>query len=186
MTKGKAVMDMIRTFFRGRIGGFVLCGLEILVGVLLLINPVSFTSGIIIGAGWLMAIIGVVNVIRYFLMNPEAGAQAQLLFHGLVLGMAGALCITQYRWFLTAFPLLTVLYAGWMLVLAAMKVQQMTDMLRIRMGRWYMPAIAAGLAVILAVIILWNPFGAANAIWTFVGVSLIVQALVELVAALIR
>ena len=179
-------MDKVREMFKGRLGGLMLCVLEIIVGVLLLIDPVGFTSGIIIGAGWVMAVAGAVSVIRYFVMKPEAGAQSQLLFRGLTLGMAGALCITQYGWFLTAFPLLTVLYAGWMLVMAAMKLQQMTDMLRLQAGRWYMPAIAAGLAIVLAVIILVNPFGAASAVWMFVGISLITEAVVELVGAILK
>ena len=179
-------MEKIKSFFRGRMGGLVLCVAEIIVGVLLLIDPVGFTSGIIIGAGWVMAVLGTVSVIRYFVVKPEEGAQSQLLFRGLTLAMAGALCITQYGWFLTAFPLLTVLYAGWMLVLAAMKLQQLADMLRLKVGRWYMPAIAAGLAVALAVIILWNPFGAAQAVWTFVGISLIAEAVVELVGAILK
>ena len=179
-------MEKIKSFFRGRMGGLVLCVAEIIVGVLLLIDPAGFTSGIIIGAGWVMAALGAVSVIRYFVVKPEEGAQSQLLFRGLTLAMAGALCITQYGWFLTAVPLLTVLYAGWMLVLAAMKLQQLADMLRLKVGRWYMPAIAAGLAVALAVIILWNPFGAAQAVWTFVGISLIAEAVVELVGAILK
>lgn len=179
-------MEKVKAFFKGRTGGLVLCVLEIIVGVLLLINPVGFTSGIIIGAGWVMTLIGVVDVIRYFAIKPEDGAEQKLLFHGLTLAMAGVLCITQYGWFLTAFPLLTVIYAGWMLVLAAMKLQQMADMLRLKQGRWYMPAIAAGLAIVLAVILLWNPFGAVNAVWTFAAISLIAEAVVELVGAFLK
>lgn len=179
-------METMKRFFKGRIGGFALCVLEILVGVLLLINPVGFTSGIIIGAGALMVMGGGLCVIRYFTSKPEAAAQAQLLFKGVVLLMAGVLCMTQYGWFLTAFPLLTVLYAGWMLVLAAMKLQQMADMRRMKAGRWYMPGIAAVLAVVLAAVILINPFGAMGAVWTFVAISLIAEAAVELVGALIR
>ena len=179
-------MDKIRDCFKGRVGGFVLCVLEIIVGVLLLINPTGFTSGIIIGAGVVAALIGVVNVIRYFCTQAEAAAQGQMLFRGLVMLIAGVLCITQYGWFLTAFPLLTVLYALWMLLLAAMKLQQMADMLRLKAGRWYMPAIAAGMAVLLAAVILWNPFGAVNVVWTFVAISLIAQAIVEMVGAFLN
>lgn len=179
-------MNRMKRLFGGRVGGLTLCVLEIIVGILLLINPVGFTSGIIIGAGALMALGGAINMIRYFTTAPEDGAKAQLLFKGLLLLMAGVLCMTQYMWFLTAFPLLTVLYAGWMLVLAAMKLQHMADMLRMKNGRWYMPALAAGVAIVLAAIILWNPFGAVNAVWTFVGVSLIAEAVVELVGAILR
>ena len=179
-------MNRIRGFLKGRTGGLALCVLEIVVGILLLINPVGFTSGIIIGAGAVMALSGVVSGIRYFTVQPENGVASQLLFKGLLLLMAGVLCMTQYTWFLTAFPLLTVIYAGWMLVMAAMKLQHMTDMLRLKRGRWYMPAISAGVAVVLATVILLNPFGAVGAVWTFVGISLIAEAAVELIGAILR
>ena len=39
---------------------------------------------------------------------------------------------------------------------------------------------SALLAVALAAIILWNPFGAVTAVWTFVAVSLIAEAIVEI------
>ena len=35
----------------GRTGGLVACVIEIAVGILLLINPVGFTTGIIVAAG---------------------------------------------------------------------------------------------------------------------------------------
>lgn len=179
-------MEKIKAVFRGRIGGIALCVLEIVAGVLLLLDAQGFTSAIIIGAGAVLTLCGLYHVIRYFLASPEDGAKAQLLFRGLLMGMAGVLCVTQYGWFLSAFTLLTVLYAGWMLVLAAMKLQQMADMLRLKAGRWYMPGIAALLAIVLAVIILVNPFGAESAVWTFVAVSLIAEAAVELVGAFLR
>ena len=48
-------MEKLKKVFAGRVGGIALCVLQIVVGVLLLIDPVGFTSGIIIGAGALMA-----------------------------------------------------------------------------------------------------------------------------------
>ena len=179
-------MDVIRRMFSGRVGGLLLCLMEVVVGVLLLINPVTFTGGIIITAGWLMVVLSVVTIVRYFVMKPDLAAKGQLLFQGLVIGMGGVLCITQHGWFLTAIPLLTVIYAGVLLLMAAMKVQQMADVLRLKSGRWYMPAISAALAVVLAVIILLNPFGATKAIWIFAGVSMILEGVMELLGAIFR
>ena len=51
----------ITQFFHGKSGSLVTCILEIVIGVLLLINPVGFTSGIIIGVG------GSLSAIRKFL-----------------------------------------------------------------------------------------------------------------------
>lgn len=114
----------LKRFFRTKSGSIGACILEIAVGVLLLINPVGFTSAIIIGAGIIMVLAGLVNIIRYFTAAPELAAQQQLLFKGLLLAMGGMACIIKHDWFLTAFPLLTVLYAIAMLLLAAYRLQK--------------------------------------------------------------
>ncbi len=171
----------IKSIFQGKYGSIVTCILEIVVGVLLLINPVGFTSGIIIGAGVLMILNGILSGIRYFMSRPEVAAQKQLLFRGIISVMAGAVCVTKYDWFLAAFPLLTVLYAIAMLVLAAAKLQKMADLKRVNAPRWYMPGISAALAAVLAAIILINPFSAVAAVWTFVAISLIAEAIVEII-----
>ena len=171
----------IKNVFYGKSGSIITCILEIVVGVLLLINPVGFTSGIIVGGGVLMCLSGALSIVRYFTLKPDIAAQKQLLFKGLTALMTGAVCITKYDWFLSAFPLLTVLYAVAMLVLAAARLQKMADMRRMNMPRWYMPGIAAALAAVLAAIILINPFGAVAAVWTFVAISLIAEAIVEII-----
>ena len=171
----------IKSVFHGKSGSIITCIIEIVVGVLLLINPVGFTSGIIIGAGVLMCLGGLLSIIRYFMVKPEIAIQKQLLFKGILALMAGATCITKYDWFISAFPLLTVLYAIAMLILAASRLQKMADMRRMHAPRWYMPGIAAALAAVLAVIILINPFGAVAAVWTFVAISLIAEAIVEII-----
>lgn len=171
----------IKSIFHGKSGSIITCIIEIVVGVLLLINPVGFTSGIIMGAGVLMCLGGLLSIVRYFMMKPEIAAQKQLLFKGILALMAGGVCITKYDWFLSAFPLLTVLYAIAMLILAAAKLQKMADLKRLSAPRWYLPGVSAALAAILAAIILWNPFGAVAAIWTFVAISLIAEAIVEII-----
>ena len=171
----------IKSIFHGKSGSIVTCILEIVVGVLLLINPIGFTSGIIMGAGVLLALAGIVSIIRYFMLSPDVAAQKQLLFKGLVAVLGGVVCIVKYEWFLSAFPLLTVIYAIAMLLLAAAKLQKMADMRRLGLPRWYMPGVAAALAATLAAIILINPFGAVAAVWTFVAISLIAEAIVEII-----
>ena len=50
----------------GRTGGLLLALVEILVGILLLIDPAGFTSGIIIAAGAVLMALGLYNIILYF------------------------------------------------------------------------------------------------------------------------
>lgn len=64
-------------FLKNNIGSIVSCLMEILVGILLLINPVGFTSGIIIGAGFVLLVTGLISVIKYFRTEPEAAEKTR-------------------------------------------------------------------------------------------------------------
>ncbi len=170
----------IKILFKGRSGSIILAVMEIVVGILLLIDPLGFTGSIIVGAGVVAILSGVISIVRYFMTTPDQAAHGQYLFRGVVSIMAGAVAVGKSGWFISAFPLLTVIYAIAMLILSAFHVQKMADMLRLQAGRWYLPGISALLSATLAIIILCNPFGAVAAVWTFVAVSLIAEAVVEL------
>jgi len=53
------------------------------------------------------------------------------------------------------------------------------DMIRLKMRRWYWPAIGAGLSLLVAVVILLNPFGTLATLWVFTGIALIAEAVVD-------
>lgn len=54
----------------------------------------------------------------------------------------------------------------------------MADMIRFGRKRWYLPAISAVLSLIFAAIILCSP----TALWSFLGIVLIVEAVFDIVA----
>ena len=54
---------------RENAGVLILCIAELLVGILLLINPVGFTAGIVIAAGVLLIASGLQSVVRYWLAS---------------------------------------------------------------------------------------------------------------------
>ena len=75
--------------------GIVQIGLsiiEIIIGILLLINPVGFTSGIIITAGIVMTVLGILQLIGYFRTKPEDAAQNKGLAKGILLILFGLFC----------------------------------------------------------------------------------------------
>lgn len=176
MEKGKSMKKL----FSGRVGALTLCVAEILMGILLLVNPVGFTSAIVIGAGVVMLVAGIVFATLYFVGDAQTMALKQMLFKGMLLMIAGFLCVTKYDTLLKAFPLLTWVYAIAMLVLAAYKLQCTVDIVRLSGIRWYVPAISAALAFLLAMFILLNPYGATQIVWGFLGVSLILEAGLEI------
>lgn len=52
-------------------GNLLMCISELLIGVLLLINPVGFTSGIIVMLGIIFTVLGVSSMVYYFRTSPE-------------------------------------------------------------------------------------------------------------------
>lgn len=161
--------------------GILMCLGELLVGVLLLINPIGFTSGIIIGLGAALLALGLVSVTKYFNTAPAEASKEQTLVKGLITLLAGAVCAFRSHWFIATFPLLTMLYGVGILIVGLMRVQWTVDALRLKTGRWLWPAIGAAVALILAAVILANPFTSTGVLWTFVAISLIAEAALDVV-----
>lgn len=158
----------------------LLCMTEAAVGVLLLIHPVSFTATIIMVAGAALIVDGVLNVIRYFKSNPEDAAISGFLIRGLLSLSAGAFCALNPQWFMVTFPVIAVLYGIAVLIAGFGKVQLTVDLFRLKNARWWWSAISAAIAIICAGIIICNPFSSTVAIWWFTGISLIIQAVFDL------
>lgn len=155
--------------------------LEILVGVLLLIDPEGFTSWVVIAAGAAMIVAGLYYVLRYFRVEPVLAMREHDLATGLFLLAGGALFAFKTSWIIATFSIMTLLYAVAMLILGFVKIQTTVDLLRMKLGGWLISAINAALTVIFAVIIFLDPFGAMTVLWRFTAVSIIVIALLDFV-----
>ncbi len=163
----------------------IMCVIEAVAGVLLLINPVGFTAGIIITAGIALMISGLLNVIRYFRSSPEEAAVGQLLTRGLVALMAGAFCAFNPGWFILTFPMIAILYGVAVLIGGLSKVQITADMLRVKNSKWWWGAISAVISIVCALVIINNPFSSTVALWWFTGISLIVEAVVDIITLVV-
>ena len=159
-----------------------MCILEILLGVLLLIDPLGFTSAIIIALGAALVVAGVVFAVRYFRAGAAEGALTHGLSKGLLLLLAGLFCVLRSKWFVATFPLLTILYGIGILISGVGKIQWMADMIRFGRKRWYLPAISAVCSLLFAVLILFNPFATTEILWYFTGIVLIVEAVFDIIA----
>ncbi len=160
---------------------FPLC--EIVIGILLLVDPVGFTTGILMAMGILLILLGIVNIVGYFRSTPQAGILGKKLSKGILEVLGGLFCAVNPQWFVATFPALTIVYGIGILVSGVMKVEVTADMLRTGRKRWGWHAAGAALSLLSAGIILCNPFSATTALWIFAAVSLIVEAVVDFVAA---
>ena len=167
---------------KDNLGGILLCLGQLLIGVLLLINPAGFTSGIIIAVGAVLLLAGIVSLIRYFRMPPLPAAAQKGLAKGICGIAAGLFCILKHSWFLTVFPLLTMLYGMGILITAVLRIQWTADMVRLGRAQWKWNAIGAAASLVFALVILLNPFGSVAFLWVFVGISLMIDAALDLLA----
>ncbi len=164
------------------LASLLLCIAEIVVGILLLIDPIGFTSGILILLGIGMAIAGAFSLIKYFRTSPEEAALEDSLAKGLILVVLGCFCMFRSQWFIVTFPVLTALYGVMTLVNGIGKIQWAVDMLRQKQKYWFVAVIGAVLTILFAILILSDPFGTTAVLWTFIAISLIIEAVVDIVA----
>ncbi len=162
-------------------GNLLMCISELLIGVLLLINPVGFTSGIIVMLGIIFTVLGVSSMVYYFRTSPEEAAQKNSLAKGLLFSLIGLFCVFKSNWFIATFPVLTVLYGVLTLVGGISKVQWAVDMLRAKQKYWFVAIISAVLTLVFSALILTNPFTTTAVLWTFIAVTLIIEAVVDIV-----
>lgn len=168
--------------FRSKIlsGKILLCICEILVGILLLIDPEAFTVSIITGLGLLLFALGAISVFGYFRTPPEEAQLGRGLVRGLCAILGGMFCIFRSDWFLSAFPLLAGIYGVSILLIGLTRVQWAVDMLRMKRERWPFAALSAAISVIAGAVILLDPFGAAALLWRFIAIALLVEAVADL------
>lgn len=168
-------------FLKNNANVILLCLFEAFIGILLLVNPVEFTSAIIIAFGIAMAAAGLICIIGYFRTSAEEAALSGMLVKGLAMMIAGIFCMSQPKLLIAAFPLVTILYGIVILFAGLCKVQWTVDALRLKIGRWFLPALSALVSVVCSCVILSNPFVSTLALWMFVGISLIVEAVLDVV-----
>ena len=163
-----------------RTGNLLMCIIEVILGILLLIDPIGFTSGIIIVLGVLLTLLGIRSLVDYFRQDADEASESSGLAKGLLLAILGVFCMFKSGWFIVTFPILTVFYGILTLMTGISKIQWAVDMLRQKQKYWYVAIIGAVLTLVFAILILCNPFSSTTVLWTFIAISLIIEAVVDI------
>lgn len=172
----------MKNIVRGNPASAGLALAEIAIGVLLLFKPIAFTRGIIIVLGVVLAVLGVMSIARYFRAYPVEAAREQGLARGLGMLLVGGFCAFNADWFIRTFPVLTMLYGVLLLFSALYKVQKAVDILRLKIGGAFWTGLSAATTLLFAIVILLNPFATVSALWMFIGIILIGEAVLDIAA----
>lgn len=168
-------------FFRRYLRDIITALFLIVVGILLLINPVAFAMGLVKLAGVFLVVLGALRIVRYFRTDPETAARGQDFFIGLIAILGGLFCIFFTGWFLSAFTTLAVIYGLLQLLLGFSKVQRTVDFLRMKLSLWYLPAASALIYLVFGFIIVLNPEMTLINVWVFTGVTMILEGIITAV-----
>ena len=159
--------------------------LELAVAALLLINPSVFMNVIVTGAGVVLLVIAALAAIRYFRAPVAVAAKEQNLVKAAVAAILGGFCLCQFLWIDDAMPILSVVFGVCILLGAAVRTQWAVDLLRLGRRYWYVVAANAAIAYIMGALILANPFAELAVLWRCIAITLIVTAVVDVIAAFI-
>ena len=132
-------------------------------------------------AGIVLMILGLVEVVKYFRMSTDEAILRQALTKGLLSLLAGGFCVFKTEWFITTFPVFTIIYGILILVTGISKIQLTVDIFRRKNKKWFLAAINAIVTIVCAVVILRSPFTSTAVLWMFTGVSLLMEGVLDII-----
>lgn len=161
-------------------GGILISIVEIIAGVLLLVNPTTFISYIVLIAGALLIISGIISGIRYFVTPIDEAQEGQGIFKALLETTLGAFLMINNGLFVSddANKIISFIFGAAILLVGFTKLQAMFDKIR-RKQLFIVSLISAVITIACAVVIITGTL-ALNVLWIFAGISLIVEAVIDI------
>ena len=62
------------------------------------------------------------------------------------------------------------------------KIQWAVDMLRFKQKYWFVAMLSSVLTTIFSILIIANPFASTSILWKFIAVSMIIEAVIDLIS----
>ena len=151
-------------------------------GIAILVKPaaiVSLSVAVVLG---LMALLGIVWLIRYLRMPAPEAAQTSYLAVSLAIFTVGIVFFFNRNLFEAVLPRLWGMVE---IIGAFLLVQMAVDFLRLRIDRWWIMLIGAGLSLILGLLAVIIPDLLAPHLAVFIGISLIAESLIHLTSIIL-
>ncbi|MCD7943464.1 MAG: DUF308 domain-containing protein [Clostridia bacterium] len=167
-----------------RVGTLMLAVGEILLGVLFL-SIYDYIGTLIVIFGAALTLIGVVNVILYFIRNPLKAAEKHYLSLGLFLILAGVFCVMRYDLIIGMFTDLFVIFGVLMLVVGISKLELTINRARIHDKSWRVHLLSTILTIAAAVFVIADPVESSDIIRIVFAVSLIIEGAADILALLL-
>lgn len=158
--------------------------LEVIVGILLLLNPEGFTRMVIIVFGIVLVFFGIVNLIRYVKDSKEGAGYAGKLVGGILALVFGLICIFASGWIIGLISIIAVIYAIILIIAGVMKIQSFVQVKKADMvnGGTYLMLVSGIIMIVFGVILLFRPFGTIEVLLRIAGIIALVEAVLDVIS----
>ena len=168
------VQDAIKKF---KLTHYLSALLMVAAGVFLVIRPGTALETLCTVLGACVTFAGAFYAIAYFLRGKLRAVLGMDLVLGLLLAVAGILILTHPKAVISMIP---VALGVVLFVSALAKLQTAFDMKRLGVTRWWISLLFALITIVLAVILIRNPFAVMSGLVVYVGISFIVDGVLTL------
>ena len=156
---------LMREFFHNMKLSFLLAAvLYIILGLILLIWPGVSATVFCYAFGGILLIYGVVTIVSFFLRDSRQGSFVFELFLGIV----------------AAAPVLPVILGLFIVVDGLVNLKRALELRRMLYLRWTVPLVLSAVSAVLGLVIVFQPFLAAEALVMLIGAVLIYEGLSDL------
>ncbi|MBQ7548846.1 MAG: DUF308 domain-containing protein [Clostridia bacterium] len=159
----------------------IINGVIIVLGLLVAIFPETSRSVIGYVVGAVLTALGIIRTIMYFTESKFQIVGSFALVQGTVLLVFGIYFLVKPEFLAT---IMTAIFAVILIVGGVMKIQYAVDLLRFKFRYWWIELIIAALMIVLGIITFANPFEAEKALMIYVGISLMVNGILDIISIL--
>lgn len=156
---------------------------ELVVGIMLFINPEEFTRIAILIFGITMLVNSVIFV-AWFLISKKRGDEPGPLsiVVSVISFVIGLICVIFTDWILGLFAVIVTVYGVFLIVSGIFKIKSYVDVRKAEIKGSVLMIAAAVLSIILGTVIVLHPIESTVIMWRFAGGALVFEALLDIVA----
>lgn len=148
----------------------------ILLGIVALVIPETMQKTLAYLIGVVLILAGAISMICYLLRDAHENYYHNDFVYGLISISLGCIVLYKVEIVIGLVPFLLGLLV---LMSGCTKLQDVIDMKRLNYGNWVAMLVVAGVNVVLGILLLANPFKAANLLFRLLGISLILSGLTD-------
>lgn len=155
---------------------------EFVCGILLLVFPDKSLVIANTALGILFVVLGIINIITYFTSGTIKQISGLTLSKGLVALFIALLPVILPN---AISEIMAIAWGGLIILGGMIKAQLSVDMKQIHEANWWVPLIGTGISLLLGILIILKPEFLNSIAIVFIGISLLVEAVQDLVFLLI-